>query len=317
MTDSQLSTLDNTKPLNTRQNYMHLRFLAKSAFDNATASVDNYIHLYDNLDGMNPAEMLLSDHTEFINRQTVCVGILAGELEVKVDGNLHVMKANSFNYIAEHSVVQASQASDHLAFFCFSVNHDLLIDVFKDMGLAFKMPSNYKRYVGREHTVAEMKYRLALYNELRDELHCVHPDYQKHIAQSYLCILFSNDFSLFEEELPDSNKAISRQHTLFRDFVDLLATYSDREREVQFYARQLGISSKYLSALCIEYSGKNASSWIDDYVITRVKALMQEHRYTIKEIAQVMNFPTQSFFGRYFKRVTGQSPRKYMIGKAL
>ena len=132
------------------------------------------------------------------------------------------------------------------------------------------------------------------------------------MAQSYLSVFFANDFSLFEEELPNTDKVISRQHALFRDFVDLLANYSDKEREVQFYAHEMGISSKYLSSLCIEYSGKNASTWIDEYVIARVKALMQEHRYTIKEIAQVMNFPTQSFFGRYFKRVTGLSPRAYM-----
>ena len=297
---------------NINKNYMHLRFLAQSAFENATASVEKYIYHYDNFNGVNPAAMLVTDRPEFINRQTICVGILAGEVEIMVDGKNHVMEANTFNYIAEHSVLQIGHATDDLLFFCISVNHDLLQDVFKEIGITFKIPSAQKRFIGKKLSVPETKYRISLYNELRTGLNRVFPEYQKHVAQSYLSVFFANDFSLFEEELPNTDKVISRQHALFRDFVDLLANYSDKEREVQFYAHEMGISSKYLSSLCIEYSGKNASTWIDEYVIARVKALMQEHRYTIKEIAQVMNFPTQSFFGRYFKRVTGLSPRAYM-----
>ena len=32
---------------------------------------------------------------------------------------------------------------------------------------------------------------------------------------------------------------------------------------------------------------------------------------SIQEIAYYLNFPNQSFFGSYFKRVTGMSPTRY------
>jgi AraC-like DNA-binding protein len=32
---------------------------------------------------------------------------------------------------------------------------------------------------------------------------------------------------------------------------------------------------------------------------------------TIQQIADELNFPSQSVFGKYFKRVTGVSPREY------
>ena len=76
---------------NINKNYMHLRFLAQSAFENATASVEKYIYLYDNFNGVNPAAMLVTDRPEFINRQTICVGILAGEVEIMVDGKIKAM----------------------------------------------------------------------------------------------------------------------------------------------------------------------------------------------------------------------------------
>ena len=302
---------------NTQHSYMQLRFLAKSAFDNATAAVEDYIYLYDNFNEENPVAVLIDDQPEFINRQTICVGILKGQVDIVIDGHPHVMKGGCFCYVSAHCLCRFLSMAPDTQFFCFSVNQDLMLDVYRDMGITFKMPSRYKKFVCRQLPASDMLYRKSLYKELYTELNRVAPDYQKHVAQAYLCIIYSNDFELFEEDVPDSSRAISKQHALFRDFVELLGQYSNQEREVQFYARQMGITPKYLSALCIEYSGKNASSWIDDYVISRVKVLMQENRYNIKEIAQVMHFPTQSFFGRYFKRVTGKSPRQYMISNGL
>ena len=112
-------------------------------------------------------------------------------------------------------------------------------------------------------------------------------------------------------------KAVSRQENIYRQFIDLLNLYADREREVQFYADQLGISPKYLSTITQTYSGKNASEWIADYVVGLAINLMREKKCKIQEVSTLLNFPTQSFFGRFFgrffKRATGMSPKKYTM----
>ena len=93
---------------------------------------------------------------------------------------------------------------------------------------------------------------------------------------------------------------MSKQVNIYNKFLNLLNEYSATNREVQFYAEKLGITPKYLSAVTIEYSGKNASSWIDEYVITKAKNLLREQSYNIKDVSEHLNFPSQSFFGRYF-----------------
>ena len=45
------------------------------------------------------------------------------------------------------------------------------------------------------------------------------------------------------------------------------------------------------------------------YVITEAKYLLDNTDLSIKEIATKLNFPTQSFFGKYFKQYVGISPR--------
>lgn len=56
---------------------------------------------------------------------------------------------------------------------------------------------------------------------------------------------------------------------------------------------------------------KSAAEWIDDYVILEAKALLRSTNLTIQQISYELNFPSQSFFGKYFKRLTGMSPKEY------
>ena len=42
---------------------------------------------------------------------------------------------------------------------------------------------------------------------------------------------------------------------------------------------------------------------------------LNEYAAQIKEIADQLNFPTQSFFGKYFKQYVGISPKEYRKGR--
>lgn len=115
---------------------------------------------------------------------------------------------------------------------------------------------------------------------------------------------------------PDVGKntlAKSRIENIFEEFMQLLSTYHTKERGVKFYASKMNITPNYLSGAVKEYSGKTASEWIDDYVILESKTLLKHSKMTIQEIAYYMNFPTQTFFGKYFKRITGMSPKQYKL----
>ena len=60
-----------------------------------------------------------------------------------------------------------------------------------------------------------------------------------------------------------------------------------------------------------EKNGIPALDFIEQYVITECKALLSSTTMTIQQIADALHFPSQSVFGKYFKRVTGLSPREY------
>ncbi|MDE6371203.1 MAG: helix-turn-helix domain-containing protein, partial [Duncaniella sp.] len=103
----------------------------------------------------------------------------------------------------------------------------------------------------------------------------------------------------------------SRREELLTRFIELLETNFSSQRTVKFYADRLCVTPKHLSAVVKESSGKTASDWIDQRVILEAKQLLRSTGMNVQEISAALNFANQSFFGKYFKHLTGMSPRDY------
>ena len=95
------------------------------------------------------------------------------------------------------------------------------------------------------------------------------------------------------------------------DFLQLVQKHYKQERMIRFYAEKLFVTPKYLSVVVKNASGKTAGQWIDDYVVLEAKALLKSTDMTVLQISDEMNFPSQSFFGKFFKREVGVSPKQY------
>lgn len=67
----------------------------------------------------------------------------------------------------------------------------------------------------------------------------------------------------------------------------------------------------HLSTTVNKITGKTVTDIIAKLVITDAEAKLKSTDFTIQEIAYSLNFPDISFFGKYFKRYTGMSPKQY------
>lgn len=117
----------------------------------------------------------------------------------------------------------------------------------------------------------------------------------------------------FLHELWDK-RPTSFQNSIVERFIKLVHKNYRQHRRVGFYADKLCITPKYLSKVIKHSSGQSAVEWIDSYVILEAKALLKSSYKTIQQISVELNFPNQSFFGKYFKRLTGISPKEYREG---
>ena len=108
----------------------------------------------------------------------------------------------------------------------------------------------------------------------------------------------------------------NRSDILLSEFFEALNEDCERERSVEYYAAKLGISPKYLSLICKNKTGRNASRLIDEAVIRKAKKLLMQTGMSIQEVSDRLNFVSQSFFGKYFKQRVGISPSRYKVGGA-
>ena len=106
----------------------------------------------------------------------------------------------------------------------------------------------------------------------------------------------------------------SRKQYYCEVFLDLAARHCHTERSVGFYADKMCLTPKYLSSLLKEVSGKTASEWVDEFVLSEARKLLKSSVLSVQQIAYTLNFPNPSFFGRYFKNHTGISPLRYRVG---
>ncbi len=111
-------------------------------------------------------------------------------------------------------------------------------------------------------------------------------------------------------EKSDRSK-ISRQEDILWKFLTLLKQYHKEERTVNFYADKMCISPKHLSSVIKQMSHKTAHEIIADFVTMTAKRLLKATTMSIQEISDELNFANQSFFGKFFKQNTGQSPSAY------
>ena len=103
----------------------------------------------------------------------------------------------------------------------------------------------------------------------------------------------------------------TRQRQMLEQFMKLAINDHAREHLVGYYADKMCVTPKYLSKIVKETSGRSVPDWLSELLILDAKNMLRHTDMTIKEISARLYFPSQSFFFRFFKNHTGQTPTQY------
>ena len=103
----------------------------------------------------------------------------------------------------------------------------------------------------------------------------------------------------------------TRQRQMLEQFMKLAINDHARDHLVGYYADKMCVTPKYLSKIVKETSGRSVPDWLSELLILDAKNMLRHTDMTIKEISARLNFPSQSFFFRFFKNHTGQTPTQY------
>ncbi len=177
----------------------------------------------------------------------------------------------------------------------------------------------WARHVFHYRRLHVSTYYKVLINHFRDILRTAVAGRHDETLKSLAYMLRSMNIELAHmwSELAPRDEEKGVQGTPLTDtFVTLVARHHAERRDLAFYAEQMGLTPKYLSAAIDKATGRSAVDWITNYVILEIKYYLKHTHLPVKEIAYELHFGNQMNLYRYFLRHTGVTPTEYRdLGK--
>ena len=117
--------------------------------------------------------------------------------------------------------------------------------------------------------------------------------------------------SIFRALSADGDNEPSRKLETYMRLMQLIDSHYAEERGVRYYADRLCLSPKYLTMLVKSVSGNTVQQLVFKAITKKAVSLITTTDKSIKEIADILNFPNASAFGTFFKKQVGMSPINY------
>lgn len=240
----------------------------------------------------------------------VCV---RGEVSFSSHMSDYTLKANQL-FLSSASVFQF-RALEGSEFYMVAVNPEFLTTMNFDVRLAARFVLELRVHVhvvnleDRKMTAINRFFGTILLEHSSNEM----SEYMENSLRHGFCALVYRicDSVLGKEDVPQPIGVKERSSEYFERLMNLLSDHYREQRNVEFYAEKMNISSKHLSRVIRNYTGKSVHQWIDEFVALEIKNLLKYSNMSIQQISYSLHFPNPSFMGQYFKRITGMTPGEY------
>lgn len=107
-------------------------------------------------------------------------------------------------------------------------------------------------------------------------------------------------------------KIEGRKHSSYVDkCMDYVSKHYKEKIYLQDMADSMGLSSTYLSRLFSRETGMRLQDYINSFRVERAANLLIYSEESISYISEYVNFPSQSYFGKMFRKYKHMTPKEY------
>lgn len=233
-----------------------------------------------------------------------------GEVMYQLDTQKQVIKPGDILIVSDRHVVDSYRHSNDMEVLCIMMSVHFFREIIQNVSDVSSL-----FLFSRQHPVMSLEQKeIETFKEyfqvIKQKICDQGNHFRKDLIKTLLLAMFY-DLSNIIYRVQYNDKPQTRADAIFTHFIKLVEKNYRQERRVGWYAAQLNITPKHLSETVKNASRRTPNEWIDDYVTLELRVLLKNSTKTIKEIAQELNFPNQSFLGKFFKEHVGVSPSKY------
>lgn len=236
--------------------------------------------------------------------------VASGEISVIIDFKSFTLKAPSMAIFFPGQVIESIDVDEKFTGFGMLTTEEFTDSL--NLPVSFKerlsMKSTHFYILNQEGLEAFSSCYRMVENVMKQKDHPYKTEIITHLFSAYYYGL-----GYYVHNAQQEKCIITLQQKVCEKFLSLVAEHFKEHRDITFYADKLCMTNKYLSAILKQETGMTALEWIEHYVILYAKSCLNSTTMTIQEISDELNFPSQSVFGKYFKRVEGVSPKNYRV----
>lgn len=297
-----------------KQAYWNLDLLQLSA-ENAAVHLNKELILIDNFDDpakLEGSDLVFVDHPVKLSFSVV-IFCLAGRMRFELNLQDFELQANDTLIVQAGAIGEFRGMTDDARIAVLASSSEYFQAAFQ---VEATMSLQRRLYASPfcRLTDEAMQESMTIYRLMKAKIAETNNPFRKGALLGYAQVLAYNAYNYLLASDADAEKPkekTGRQQELYTRFVKEVQRSYTKERSISYYADVLCVTPKYLSQVVRKVSGRFAGDWISDFVVLEAKALLKSRKYTIQQIADMLNFANQSFFGRYFKDKVGCSPTEY------
>lgn len=127
----------------------------------------------------------------------------------------------------------------------------------------------------------------------------------------YLYAIFTLDLQTALEQSEARKKVPKRTEDIFIGFIRLLPDHFIEHHDIPFYANALNISTRYLSRIVLQTTGRTVIDYVNQFLVMEATFLLRNSDLSIAQISDKLHFSDQAAFSKFFSRLQGVSPKEY------
>lgn len=241
---------------------------------------------------------------------------IQGWVELRIDDELIRLEENSFfalspGHVCQY-ICQSEDSKEQIVFF----TKNFLFSTFDNNHHYEELFHYFSKHLSHHHKlsdndVKEISYLYnALLNKRKDKATKLNVELIRMLISTYI-LEFSNLC------IKEASKTLNTRSTeLVNGFKKLVFHNCLKEKNMQFYADALYVSSKYLHNVIKTTTGQPPKYFIDSAIISLAKYQLKNTSLTISEVAGTFPFSDLHSFSKFFKKHTGVSPFEYRTNRS-
>lgn len=255
---------------------------------------------------------ILNLYTQYPCRLKAEIFVLCmdGSVDATINLSEYRIKKNDFVTLSPGSIIQINKIRGDLKLYFMVFSSEFI------NGLNKSKPIIDLIYITKNHPVLSLPEEFALIYEeffllMKKVYYKKRSPYNSEILKCMLLSILYRLCDMYHDQPMRKETSSNRSEEICQAFGHLVIQHYIQERNISFYAEKMGITPAHLSNTVKSITGKTVMDLISEVVIVDAKAQLKSTNLPIREIAYSLNFPNVSFFGKYFKRLTGMTPIQY------